>query len=327
MVHITKLTRVLLVALGLLGSLQSATAATDYPNKPIRLIVTVPPGAGSDLLARTLVGKLGDRLGRQVMVDNRAGASGIIGMELASKAAPDGYTLVQGTTSTLSINPVLLSGLSYDPQRDFAPISLIDDSVMLLVSHPSLPVKNVKELIALAKARPGQLAYASTGPGSMQHLVAHMFRSATGIDILHVPYKGAAPAFVDLAAGHVALMFSGVISALPFLQSGKLNGLAVTSPRRVEPVMNLPTLKEAGGPDIHASFWNGILAPARTPRALIERLNREIVAIMQTPDYVSVIRRRGGTPVSSTPDEFAQLIKSESLKYGKAVKESGARAD
>jgi tripartite-type tricarboxylate transporter receptor subunit TctC len=313
-------------ALALLAA-QSAIASSQYPTKPIRLIVTVPPGAGSDLLARTLAGKLGERLGRQVIVDNRPGASGIIGMDVVAKANPDGYTLVQGTTSTLAINPVLMNSLPYDTQRDFAPISLIDDSVMLLVSHPTLPVKDIKGLIALAKARPGQLTYASTGTGTMQHLVAHMFSTGSGIELVHVPYKGAAPAFVDLSAGHVVLMFSGVISAEPYLKSGKLNGLAVTSARRVGPVMNLPTLKEAGGPDIQASFWNGILAPARTPRVLVDRLNREIVAILQSPEYITTIRSRGGTPVSSTPEEFAQRMKSEGVKYAKAVKESGARAE
>ena len=241
--------RSLLLALAALAAAPAA-AQSDYPAKAVRLIVTVPPGAGSDLLARTLASRLGERLGRQVIVDNRAGGSGVIGMELTAKAPPDGYTLVQGTNSTLAISPLLMK-LPYDVQRDFEPISLIDDSVMLLVSHPSLPVSDVRSLIRLAKARPGQLTYASTGPGSMQHLVMHLFASAAGLDLVHVPYKGAAPAFTDLAAGHVVLMVSGVISAEPFLKSRKLNGLAVTSPRRVEPVMHLPTMKEAGGPDLH----------------------------------------------------------------------------
>jgi tripartite-type tricarboxylate transporter receptor subunit TctC len=303
-----------------------ALAKTAYPTKPIRLVVTVPPGAGSDLLARTLANKLGERVGRHIIVDNRPGGSGVIGMETVAKAPADGYTLVQGTNSSLTTSPLLMN-LPYDVQRDFAPISLIDDSVMLLVAHPSVGATDIRGVIKIAKSRPGQLTYASTGPGSMQHLVMHMFNSATGLDLVHVPYKGAAPAFTDLAAGHVVLMASGVISAEPFLKSGKLIGLAVTSPRRVEPVMHLPTLKEAGGPDIHASFWNGILAPARTPPEIIALLNREIVATLKTPEYVSTIRARGGTPVSSTPAEFAQRITSELVKYGKAVKESGARAD
>jgi tripartite-type tricarboxylate transporter receptor subunit TctC len=306
---------------------QPALATPEYPTKPIRLIVTVPPGAGSDLLARTLAPKLGERLGRQIVVDNRAGGSGVIGMDLVAKAPADGYTLVQGTTSTLAINPVLMNGLPYDPQRDFAPISMIDDSVMLLVAHPSVGVKDIKSLIALAKSKPGQITYASTGPGSMQHLVAHMFASASGIDLVHVPYKGSAPAFVDLAAGHVQLAFSGIISAEPYLKAGKLIGLAVTASRRTEPVTYLPTLKEAGGPDIHASFWNGILAPAKTPRAIVERLNREIVAVLASPDYVATIKSRGGTPVTSTPEQLGQRMKVESTKYAKAVKESGARPD
>ena len=304
-----------------------AISQTDYPNKPLRIIVTVPPGAGSDILARTLAAKLSESMGYQVVVDNRGGASGIIGMELAAKAAPDGYTLVQGTVSTLSINPALINPLPYDAQRDFAPISLMDDSVIVMVIHPSLPVSSVRDLISLAKARPGQINYGSAGTGSVQHLVAHMFRSAAGIDIVHVPYKGAAPAFVDLVAGHVTLIFSGVISATPFIKSGKLRALAVTSPRRVEPVMDLPTLKEAGGPDIHASLWNGILAPARTPPAVIDRLHREIANAVRAPDYISRIRASGGTPVSSTPDEFARLIRDESARYAKAARESGAPAE
>ena len=305
----------------------NALAQGDYPTKPIRIIVTVPAGAGSDILARTLALKLTEALGQQVVVDNRGGASGIIGMELGARAAPDGYTLVQGTVSTLAINPAMINPLPYDPQRDLAPISLMDDSVIVMVVHPSLPVASVRELIALAKGRPGQINYGSAGTGSVQHLVAHMFRSAAGIDIVHVPYKGAAPAFVDLVAGHVTLIFSGVISAMPFIKSGKLHALAVTSPRRVEPVMNLPTLKEAGGPDIHASLWNGLLAPARTPSAIIERLHREIAAAVRAPDYIARIRASGGTPVSSTPDAFAALIKADSARYAKAVKDSGARAE
>jgi tripartite-type tricarboxylate transporter receptor subunit TctC len=305
----------------------SAFAQADYPAKPIRIIVTVPAGAGSDILARTLALKLTEQLGQQVLVDNRGGASGIIGMELAAKAASDGYTLVQGTVSTLSINPAMINPLPYDPVRDFAPISLMDDSVIVMVIHPSLPVASVKELIALAKARPGQINYGSAGTGSVQHLVAHMFRAAAGVDVVHVPYKGAAPAFVDLVAGQITLIFSGVISATPFIKSGKLRALAVTSAKRVEPVMDLPTLKEAGGPDIHASLWNGLLAPARTPPAIVERLHREIAAAVRAPDYISRIRSSGGTPVSNTPDDFAKLIKTDLARYAKAVKDSGARAE
>jgi len=316
---------VLCVLAGLLSA--SALAQPDYPVRPIRLIVTVPAGAGSDLLARTLSARLGERLGRQVIVDNRPGASGIIGMELAAKSPADGYTLVQGTLSTVAINTLLIKSLPYDPLRDFAPISLIDDSNFVLVTHPALPARDVKGLIALAKSRPGQILYGSTGLGSMPHLVAHMFRSATGIDIVHIPYKGAAPAFIDLLAGQITMMFSGLISAMPHVKSGRVNALGVASERRTEPVMNLPTIREAGGPDIRASFWNGILAPARTPPAIIERLNREIVAVVNSPEYVAAIRAGYGTPVSSTPEAFAKLIRSETERYGKAVRESGARAE
>ena len=302
-------------------------AQSDYPNRPIRLIVTVPAGAGSDLLGRTLAMRLGERLGRQVIVDNRAGASGIIGMEMAAKAAPDGYTLVQGTLSTLAINPILIKSLPYDPLRDLAPISVIDDSNFILVTHPSLPVKDVKGLIALAKAKPGTILYGSTGPGSMPHLVTHMFRSAAGIDVTHVPYKGAAPAFIDLLAGHITMMFSGLISAMPHVKSGKVTALGVAAEKRTEPVMHIPTIRESGGPDIRASFWNGIMAPAKTPPAIIERLNREIVAVVNSPEYVAAIRAGSGNPVSSTPEGLARLIKYEIDRYGRVVQESGAKAE
>lgn len=302
-------------------------AQSDYPSRPIRLIVTVPAGAGSDLLGRTLALRLGERLGRQVIVDNRAGASGIIGMELAAKAAPDGYTLVQGTLSTLAINPILIKPLPYDPVRDLAPISVIDDSSFVLVTHPSLPVKDVKALIALAKAKPGTILYGSTGPGSMPHLVTHMFRSAAGVDVTHVPYKGAAPAFIDLLAGHITMMFSGLISAMPHVKSGKVVALGVAAEKRTEPVMNVPTIREAGGPDIRASFWNGIMAPAKTPPAIVERLNREIVAVINSPEYVATIRAGSGNPVSSTPEGLARLIKYEIDRYSRVVQESGAKAE
>jgi tripartite-type tricarboxylate transporter receptor subunit TctC len=217
--------------------------------------------------------------------------------------------------------------MPYDPLRDYAPVSLIDDSVMMLVVHPSLPVKSVREFITLAKTRPGQIGYGSAGAGSVQHLVAHMFAKDSGVELIHVPYKGSAPAFVDLVAGQIQIIFSGVISATPFIKSGKLRGLAVTAAKRTAPYENLPTMKESGGPDIHASVWNGILVPAKTPPAIVERLNAEIVKVLRSPDYIERIRASGGTPVSSTPDEFARFIRSEAARYGKAAQESGARAD
>ncbi|MGE5525396.1 MAG: Bug family tripartite tricarboxylate transporter substrate binding protein [Rhodospirillaceae bacterium] len=320
-----KLRALTLAAVTLLSA--PALAQPDFPNRPIRLIVTVPPGAGSDLLGRTLAMRLTERLGKQVIVDNRAGASGIIGMEMGAKAAPDGYTLVQGTLSTLAINPILIKPLPYDPLRDYVPISLIDDSSFILVTHPSLPVKDVKGLIALAKARPGGILYGSTGPGSMPHLVTHMLRSAAHIDVTHVPYKGAAPAFVDLLAGHITMMFSGLISAMPHVKSGKVVALGVAAAKRTEPVMNIPTIKEAGGPDIRASFWNGIMAPAKTPPAIVEKLNREIVAVINSPEYIAAIRAGSGNPVSSTPEGLGKLIKFEIDRYTRVVQESGAKAE
>lgn len=306
---------------------QQAPTGSAFPTKPIRLIVTFPAGAGGDIIARTLAGKLSESLGQQVVIDNRGGASGIIGMEAAAKAAPDGYTLVQGTVSTLCINPALFKSMPYDTQRDFVPISMNDDSVIVMVTHPSLPVKSVKEFIALAKTRQGQIGYGSGGTGSVQHLVAHMFSREAGVDMIHVPYKGAAPAFVDLLAGQIQVIFSGMISATPHIESGKLRALAITASKRMVPYENLPTMKESGGPDIRASFWTGTLAPAKTPPAIVDRLNAEIVKALRSPDYIERTRASGGTPVSSTPEEFARFIASESARYAKAVQESGARAD
>lgn len=309
------------------GIVPGALAQAPYPSKPVRLIVPWPAGGGADVIGRTTAAKLSEALGQNVIVDNRAGAAGIIGTETAAKAVPDGYTIYQGNTATLGINPALRRDLPYDAAKDFAPISLINTGALIVVVHPSLPVKNVRDLVLLAKARPGQINYASAGAGSPSHLVSEMFKTDAGIKLEHIPYKGAAPAIIDLLAGQIDLMFSDFITCFPHVKAGKLRALAVTAGKRSPLVPEIPTMKESGGPDLQAVSWSGILAPAGTPPAIVQRLNAELVKIAASADFNEKMRANGGTPVSSTPEAFAQYIRSEIVRYTKAVKDSGTKVE
>ena len=305
----------------------ASVSAQSYPNKPIRLIVPWPAGGGADVIGRTLAVRLGDALGQQIIVDNRAGAAGIIGTEAAARSAPDGYTIYQGNTATLGINPALHARLPYDAVSDFAPISLINTGTLIVVVHPSLPAKNVRELIALAKTQPGRINYASAGPGSPAHLVAEMFKSEANVNFTHIPYKGAAPAAIDLIAGQVDLMFGDFITCFPHVKSGKLRALAVTAGKRSPMVPDIPTVREAGGPDLQAVSWSAILAPAGTPAAIVQRLHSEIVKIAASADFNEKMRANGGTPVTSTPAELAAYIRAEIARYTRAVKDSGTKIE
>ena len=302
-------------------------AQSAYPNKPIRLIVPWPAGGGADIIGRTLAVKLGEAFGQQIVVENRPGAAGIIGTEAAAKAAPDGYTIYQGNTATLGINPALHAKLPYDAIKDFAPISLINTGTLIVVVHPSLPVTNVRELIALAKTQPAKINYASAGPGSPAHLVAEMFKSEAKVNFTHIPYKGAAPAAIDLIAGQVDLMFGDFITCFPYIKAGRLRALAVTAGKRSPLAPDIPTLKEAGGPDLQAVSWSAILAPAGTPAAIVQRLNSEIVRIATSADFNEKMRANGGTPITSTPEELAAHIKRELAIWEKVVKAAGIRED
>src|SRR5712692_6831258 len=265
-------------------SFAAVVLAQGYPSKPIRLIVPFAAGGGNDNVARLVGKRLSDGLGQQIIIDNRPGAGGVVGAELAAKSAPDGYTLFLGGVGSHAINPNLHERLLYDPIRDFAPVILLASAPLILVLHPSVPADSIREFIALARAKPDQLNYASNGNGSSSHLAAVMFDSMAGVDMVHVPYKGLSPALTDLLSGRVQLMFSSVVAILPHIKAGKLRGLAVTGSRRLASMPNLPTIAESGLPGYEASSWYGVLAPAGTPREIVARLNAELVKALEQPE-------------------------------------------
>ena len=301
--------------------------AQNFPTKPIRFIVPFPAGGGADLWARVIGQKLTDAWGQNVIVDNRSGASGIIGTELASKAVPDGYTLLMGTTGTHATNPVVFSKLPYDSIKHFAPISNFVDTPFMLVAHPSVPVKSLKDLIGLAKTRPGQLNYASFGNGSSAHLAGELFKTAAKLDIVHVPYRGGPPAMVDLLGGQVSMMFNSLPAVIPHVKSRRLRGIAVASATRAKGMPDIPTFAEAGLPGIEAGSWYGVFAPAGTPKAVVARLNSEIVKMLKSPDVQQRLATEGADPIGNSPEEFAAQVKRDITKWGKVARESGIRAE
>jgi tripartite-type tricarboxylate transporter receptor subunit TctC len=301
--------------------------AQVYPSKPIRWIVTYPPGGPTDVVARAVGARLTAAWGQQVVIDNRAGAGGVIGSELAAKSAPDGYTLLFGTSAGLSINPVLSSKLPYDPVRDFAPVSLLVINPQILVANNALPVNSVRDLIALAKAKPGQLNYASVGQGSPNQLGMELLKSLTGVDLLHVPYKGTGPAITDLLAGQVQVMFNSMPSVLPLVTSGKLKGLAVGSAQRSPAAPDIPTVAEAGVPGFEYVTWYGMFAPAQTPKNIVTRLNAEVVKILAEPEMAQRLASQGAEPRSSTPDELLKFMRDESGRWKKVIRSAGIKTD
>jgi tripartite-type tricarboxylate transporter receptor subunit TctC len=300
--------------------------AQEYPVKPIRLIVGFPPGGGADIVARVLTPKLGEQLGQQVAIDNRPGAAGNLAFELLAKAPADGYSIML-TTPTLTVNPALYPKLAYDPVRDFAPVGLLATTVYILVVHPSLPVKSVKELLVLAKSKPGQLNYSSGGNGAAAHLAGELFRSMTGIVVVHVPYKGVAQGLIAVLSGEAHFTFGSQPSALPHIKQGKLRGLAVTSAKRSSFTPDLPSIAEAGVPGYETTAWYGILAPAKTPREIVARLNSEFVKALSAPDVKSAMTNQSFEIVTGTPEQFATLIGDELAKWRTVVKSSGMRID
>ncbi|MGQ0752381.1 MAG: Bug family tripartite tricarboxylate transporter substrate binding protein [Betaproteobacteria bacterium] len=301
--------------------------AQTYPNKSIRLIVPFPPGGPADILSRAIGQKLTDSWGQQVVVDNRAGAGGTIGSDLAAKGAPDGYTLLMGFVGTHAINPSLYSSLPYDNVKSFEPVSLVATATIILVLHPSLPAKSVKELIALAKSKPGELTFGSPGNGTPQHLAGELFNTMAGVKMTHVPFKGAVPAINDLLGGRISLIFSSAPPALPHVATGKLKALAVTSGKRSSVSPDLPTVAESGLPGFEVINWYGVLAPARTPKSIVEKLSTEVTKIMKMPDVKERLSSVGIEAFSSTPAQFAAFMKDETAKWAKVVKFSGARLD
>jgi tripartite-type tricarboxylate transporter receptor subunit TctC len=297
--------------------------AQSYPTKTVRVIVGFAPGGSTDVTARIVAQKMSDAWRQQVIVDNRPGAGGNIGAELVAKAPPDGYTLLLATTGVMAINQKLYRSMPYDALRDFAPITQIGSLPLILIVHPSLPARSVKELIALAKARPGQLSYASSGVGGATHMTAEIFRMMTGIDIVHIPYKGSGQAMADLIGGQVPIAFDQITSSLPNVEAGKLRALAVTSAKRFASVPKLPTMSEAGVPGYDAVSWNGLAAPAGTPREILVRVQTEVARIVQLPDIRDRFFKDGIEAVASTPEQFAAHIRSERTKWEKVVAAAG----
>jgi tripartite-type tricarboxylate transporter receptor subunit TctC len=308
------------------ASAASNLPAQSYPLKPIRMIVPFPPGGGADAIARNISQKLTEALGQPVVIDNRAGAGGIIGLDAAAKAAPDGYTLLMAPSGPMVIHPSLHAKLSYNPSKDFAPISQITTTPLILVVHPSLPVKSVKALIQLAKASPGTLNFASVGKGGSSHLAAEMFMMMTAINMVHVPYKGLTPALTALLSGEVQVMFSGM-TMVPQVRSGKLRPLGVTSAKRSSALPEVPTIAESGVSGYETATWYGMLAPAGTPPAIIERLNREIVKILGVPELRARLAFEGADPVGNSPEEFAEYIRLELARWARTIKQARIQLD
>ncbi len=308
-------------------AISAAAHAQVYPVKPIRMIVAYPPGGGTDIVGRTLAQKLGESLGQSVVVENRGGASGNIGTELAARAAPDGYTILMGNVAPNAINVSLFKELPFDPVADFAPVSLVASTPNILVVHPSTRARTVKEVIALAKAKPGAFNFASAGVGSSSHLAGELFRILAGADIVHVPYKGAGPAMVDVLSGQVQLYFATMPAAMPHVKTGKLAPVAVTSARRSQALPDLPTIAESGVPAYEASTWYGVLAPAHTPSAVVARLHGDIAKILADAALHARLADQGFDPVGNSPEEFGAYIKSEILKWGKVIRDAGIRPE
>ncbi|MGE5526594.1 MAG: tripartite tricarboxylate transporter substrate binding protein [Rhodospirillaceae bacterium] len=303
-----------------------AQVKSDYPARPVRVVVGFPAGGPSDILARLVAQKLGEATGQQFIVDNRGGASGMIGAEMVAKAAADGYTLLV-VPATHAVNPSLYRKVPFDTMRDFTPVSLVAEGPFILVVHPSLPARSVQELVALARRRPGELNYASAGVGGLPHLAGELFKSTTAIRMNHIPYKGAAPATIDLVAGHVTIMFNNMLSAVPHVKGGRLRALGVTTVKRSSAVPEVPTIAEAGVKGYEVSGWYGLLGPASLPADVLNRLNAEVNRAMRQPDVVKRLAGEGVDAMGSTSDEFAARIRREMTKWAAVVKASGATAE
>lgn len=301
--------------------------AQSWPDKPIRVILAVPAGATPDVTARLVFPGLSQQLGVSLVADNRAGGGGVIGAEIAAKSAPDGYTLFISSPGALTILPHLRKGLPYDTLRDFAPVSLISIGPFVLMAHPSVPAKNIRELIALAKAQPGKLNYASAGNGVANHLAGELFKQMAGVDIVHVPYKGAPQAVSDVLAGHMQLMFNSVAPIVPHIKSGKVRVLGIASLQRSPQMPELPTISESGVPGFEAVNWFGLFAPAKTPKTIIKRVNAAVVSTIKAPEMQARFITLGADPVGSSPEEFAAFVRRDTEKYARIVKISGARID
>ena len=320
-------TRARLAGAALCAVAAAGAYAQQYPTKPIRMICPFPPGGTTDVVARIVATGLSEAWGQQVIVDNRPGAGAVIGTEMAAKSPPDGYTVLLGSITTHAVNPALHKKLNFDAVRDFAPVTLVVSSPQLLAVNPAVAAKNVKELIALAKAKPGQLNYASAGAGSSPHLTFELFKSATGIDIRHVPYKGTGPAITELVGGQVQAMITGVVALMPHVKSNRLRAIAVTSKGRVGVLPDVPTIMEAGVPNFDVSSWFGVFLPAGTPKAIVTKMNGEVRKIVAAPEVKKRLIDLGADPETNTPEQFAAYVRSERTRWAKVVQDTGARVE
>jgi tripartite-type tricarboxylate transporter receptor subunit TctC len=305
----------------------NGAAALTYPDKPIRLVCPIPPGGTTDLVARLVAQKLTESVSQQVIVDNRGGAGGIIGTEMVARSAPDGYTLLLGSMTTHAINPAFHQNLTYDAVRSFQPVSRIIAAPQLLVVHPSVAARSVRELIALAKAKPGQLTYATASMGTAPHLAFELLKGMAGVDIVGVPYKGSGPSIIDLIGGQVQSMITGIVVLMPHVKAGKLRALGVTSPARAAVMPELPTIAESGVPNFDVRVWFGVFLPAGTPRPVVMLLNERIRKIVEAPDVRQRLIEQGADPVTDTPEEFGAYVKTELARWTKVVKDTGARIE
>jgi tripartite-type tricarboxylate transporter receptor subunit TctC len=302
--------------------------AQTFPSKPVRIIVAFPPGGGTDIVARVMAPKLAEAWGgQQAIVENRAGASGVIGTEAAARAAPDGHTWLLGTMGNLTVNQHLYAKMPVDPQRDLTALTQVVAVHFVMVAHPSLPAKNVKELIALAKSRPGQINYSSSGPGGAPHLGGELLKSMAGIDLVHIPYKGSGPSFTDLLGGQVSLTFDSLLQALPYIKASKLNALAVLGPKRSALLPQTPTVAESGVPGYALTNWFGLVVPSATPRELINRLYGDVSKVLAQPDVRDRIQGMGADVIGSRPEEFAAFMRAETAKWAKVVKQANIKAE
>ncbi len=319
------MTRIPLILVLVLTS--AIASAQSYPTRAIRFVVPFAPGGGGDVVARIVAPKFSEMLGQPLVIENRGGAGGTLGTEIGAKAAPDGYTIVLGNVGPMSVAPSMYEKLNYDPVKDLAPVTLIAAFPNLLVTHQSIPVRSVKDLVALARQNPGKLNYASAGSGTSTHLAAELFKVVARINVVHVPYKGGAQALTDLLAGQVAFYFGTVPSAIGYVRSGRLRGLAVTSLKRSSAAPDVPTVAEQGYPGFETAAWYGVLVPTGTSQDIITRLHADLVKVLATPDVKQKLQGQGGDPVGNTPAEFGAYIRAEGAKWSKVIKAAGVKAD
>jgi tripartite-type tricarboxylate transporter receptor subunit TctC len=305
----------------------SVWAQGAYPNKPVKLIVPFPPGGGNDVIGRVIAQKLSDRWGQSVVVDNRAGANGIVGLQALAQSAPDGYTLAVGAAGPLAVNPSLYARLPYDPLKDFSPITNLVNYPLLLVTHPSVPAKNVRELVALAKSKPDQLSYASPGSGNSGHLAGELFNSMASVRTVHIPYKGQGPALTDLLSGQVSMLYSSIPSVIQQVKNGQLKAIAVGSAKRLPSLPDIPTISESGVSGYEAYSWVGLVAPANTPTDIVRKIYRDVSDILKDKEVAEKLNQQGALPVGDTPEEFGLYIKNEIAKWGKVVRDANIKAD